>query len=85
MVHVIKDTYIKDINCFSKIHMKQRKNTWFSSCPGRFETNRKVPAFLFEAAGNFSNSKPRPPGKESWAKTRSPGSETCESRWSPRG
>ena len=36
----------------------------------------------FKTAENFSNSKPRPPGKESWAKTRPLGSENVRI---PRG
>ena len=79
MVYVIKDTV-------EKIDMKQHKNTCFLSCLGLFETNQEVPAFCFQNRQNFSNSKLRSPGKESWAKTRPPGQwERTNPRESPRG
>ena len=59
--------------------MKPHKNTsTFQAASSFFETNRKIPAFFFQNCRKFLKFKtptPPPPGKESWAKTRPPGSE----------
>ena len=75
MVYVVKDTV--DIYCFGKNwYETAQEQLLFNLQSVFFKANREVPAFFFQNCTKFSNSKPRPLGKESWAKSDPPaGSE----------
>ena len=62
---------------FAKVDMKQHKNTCFSSCLSLNQIKKFLHMF-FRTVEHFSNSIPRPPGKENLAKTQPLGSENVQ-------
>ena len=75
---------IKDILLFLQklIRNSSTRTPAFQAACSFFETNREVPALSFQNLENFSNSKPRPPGKKFGLKSDPPGSENVRI---PRG
>ena len=84
MVYVIKDTV--DIYCFCKNWYKTaQEHLLFKLPPISLKQVERFLQFSFKNVENFSNSKLRPPGKESWGNFDPRAVGTCESPWVARG
>ena len=85
MVCVIKDT--ADIYCFCKNwYDSAQEHLLFKLPPVSLKPIKKFLHFSFKTAENFSNSKPRPPGRRKLDENpTSKAARTCESRGSPGG
>ena len=85
-VYVIKDTV--DIHCFCRNWYETAQELLlFKLPPVSLKQIEKLLHFSFRIIENFSNSKPRTPGWESWAKIRPPPQqwERANPRGSPEG
>ena len=81
MAYFIKDG--EDIYCFCKnCYETAKEYLLFKLPPVSLKQIERFLHFSFKTAENFTDSNPHPSGKESWAKTRPPGSENLRI---PRG